>query len=67
VKVISQGEIVAASLKDYLQRHPEIEQKLAKNKKHTFFTTDSVSEFDRKAEALFFGKAVRSEQAVIDT
>jgi len=31
VQVIAQGEIVAASLEDYLQRHTEIETQLSKN------------------------------------
>jgi glutamate racemase len=31
VQVLSQGEIVARSLKDYLQRHPEMEQRIARN------------------------------------
>src|SRR4030095_11370220 len=31
VKLISQGEIVAASLKDYLSRHPEIEKQCSQN------------------------------------
>lgn len=35
------GEITALSLKDYLLRHPEIEEKLSKNGDRTFETTDS--------------------------
>ncbi|MBS1653313.1 MAG: glutamate racemase, partial [Bacteroidetes bacterium] len=40
VKLISQGEIVAHSLKDYLLRHSEIEGKISKNNSRIFFTTD---------------------------
>ena len=59
VQLISQGEIVAASLKDYLKRHPEMEQRLSRNGSHEFYTTDSVEDFDNHAKT-FFGKAVSS-------
>ena len=53
VQLISQGEIVAASLEDYLLRHPEIEKNCSKNSRLQFFTTDSVKDFD-KHSAVFF-------------
>jgi len=59
VKVVSQGEIVTQSLKDYLKRHPEIESKIKKGQNRTFYTTDSTEDFDNKA-SIFFGKAVKS-------
>jgi glutamate racemase len=60
VKVVSQGEIVAESLVDYLDRHPLMEQKLRKNRLRKFFTTDSAEEFDRHATS-FFGDHVESQ------
>jgi len=57
--IVSQGEIVAKSLKDYLNRHPEIEQKCSKSGKLSFYTTDSTEDFDDHA-AIFFGKPVKS-------
>lgn len=59
VELISQGEIVAASLENYLFRHPEIDKKCSKNGKMQFFTTDSPKDFD-KHSAIFFGKKVNS-------
>jgi glutamate racemase len=59
VHLISQGEIVAASLENYLVRHPEIEEGCSKNGKIQFYTTDSVKDFD-KHSAIFFGKPVSS-------
>jgi glutamate racemase len=59
VQIISQGEIVAASLKDYLDRHPEIEQKCSKNNQLQFYTTDSAKDFD-KHSATFFGRELNS-------
>ncbi|HWI89649.1 MAG TPA: glutamate racemase [Flavisolibacter sp.] len=60
VKLVSQGEIVAESLKDYLQRHPEIEVKISKEDKRVFFTTDSIEDFNNKA-TIFFGESVEAK------
>jgi glutamate racemase len=60
VQLISQGEIVATSLKDYLQRHPEIEKKITRNSNLEFYTTDSAEDFDNHATS-FFGRAVSSK------
>lgn len=57
--ILSQGEIVANSLADYLNRHPELEQKCKKNGGLDFYTTDSTEDFDNHA-ANFFGKPVIS-------
>jgi glutamate racemase len=57
VKVISQGDIVAESLSDYLTRHPEIENLCSKSKKLSFFTTDDASDFQNHA-SIFFGEKV---------
>jgi len=59
VKLVSQGEIVAKSLADYLQRHPEIEGQCSRNGQRMFYTTDSVEDFDTNATR-FFGEPVRS-------
>jgi glutamate racemase len=59
VKLISQGEIVAGSLTDYLRRHPEMESRCSKNGRRVFYTTDSAEDFDNHA-ATFFGGAVQS-------
>ncbi|MCC7400990.1 MAG: glutamate racemase [Chitinophagaceae bacterium] len=60
VKLLSQGEIVANSLKEYLHRHPEIETKCSKNSLRSFYTTDSAGDFDNHA-ARFFGEAILSK------
>ena len=59
VKLLSQGEIVAESLKDYLGRHPEIENKISKNGSRVFYTTDDPDDFDNKA-MIFFGEKVET-------
>ena len=60
VMIMSQGKIVAESLKDYLKRHPELEEKCSKNGKILFYTTDSVEDFDRQA-GIFYGNEVKSQ------
>lgn len=61
IKVVAQGDIVADSLAHYLQRHPEMEQRLTKNGHQQFFTTtDDTQDFDHHA-SLFFGEKVKSE------
>ncbi|HEX8377566.1 MAG TPA: glutamate racemase [Pedobacter sp.] len=63
INIISQGELVAASLTDYLRRHPEVEVLCSKNGQRNFFTTESCSDFDQKA-ALFLGEVVNSQQLI---
>jgi glutamate racemase len=60
VKLISQGEIVAISLKDYLERHPEMEERCSKKRRREFFTTDSTEDFDSHA-AIFYGETISSK------
>jgi glutamate racemase len=65
VQIISQGDIVAKSLADYLQRHPEMHNKLSQNGTQQFFTTtDDTADFDHYAE-IFFGQPVKSGFAEI--
>jgi glutamate racemase len=64
VQVVAQGEIVANSLADYLQRHTEIETAISKHGRMSFFTTDDTADFDNHAST-FFGKEVKSEHAHI--
>jgi glutamate racemase len=65
IQVVSQGDIVAHSLVDYLQRHPEMERSISRNKTQRFFTTtDDTEDFDHYAE-LFFSAPVKSGYAEI--
>lgn len=65
VKLISQGEIVANSLRDYLQRHPEMDALCSRNGKRFFYTTDSTEDFDNHAR-LFYGESVNASHIIID-
>lgn len=58
--ILSQGEIVAESLADYLNRHPEIAAKCSQGGAKDFFTTDATEDFDTHA-SIFFGQSVLSK------
>jgi glutamate racemase len=60
VNIVSQGEIVAASLKDYLLRHPDMQEACSKHGTRRFLTTDDVAAFEAHARA-FFGAEVKGE------
>lgn len=64
VQLLSQGGIVAKGLKNYLERHPEMNRNCTKNGTVRFYTTDLPSVFD-KAASIFYGGAVKSEHLAL--
>jgi glutamate racemase len=65
VTLLSQGQIVADSLADYLERHPEMDSQCSKHERLAFFTTDSTADFDNHA-GTFFGQAVQSSHVDLE-
>ncbi|MFW6203089.1 MAG: glutamate racemase [Marinilabilia sp.] len=59
VGVMSQGPVVAASLRDYLRRHPEMDARCSKEGKCRFYTTEHPHTFN-EASALFLNRRVES-------
>lgn len=59
IQVIAQGDIVANSLANYLERHKIMEERISKGGNISFFTTDDTHDFDQHA-AHFFGRSVHS-------
>lgn len=53
IQLLSQGQIVADSLADYLYRHPEIENQLLKEHKKEFFTSGDTQIFNNQATQFF--------------
>lgn len=49
-QIVTQGELVASSLKDYLRRHPEMDAKCTKNGTCTYLTTENPAKFTELAE-----------------
>jgi glutamate racemase len=63
IRVVSQGEIVAQRLSDYLVRHSEIAARCSREGRRDFYTTEKAEIFDRSA-TLFYGKEIRSRQKI---
>lgn len=60
VKLLSQGKIVADSLADYLERHPEMKRRLRPGDGHvTYLTTEEPGRFNDLA-TLFAGQEVKA-------
>jgi len=59
VKLVEQGSIVAESLKDYLTRHPEMEEKCTRETSIEYFTTETVESFEKNA-SLFLGEEIKA-------
>jgi len=61
IRIISQGEIVAQSLADYLNRHAEIAGRCSQQGRRDFYTSEKADIFDRSA-AIFYGREVHCSQ-----
>lgn len=64
IRILPQGELVAESLADYLQRHPEMERKCTKGGTLEFLTTESPDKFDTLA-SLFMQSPVTSTRITL--
>lgn len=61
ISIVSQGHIVAKSLRDYLRRHPEMETSLSRESSCNYLTTEEASRF-ASAATLFMGHTVNAER-----
>jgi glutamate racemase len=57
ISIVSQGPIIAESLANYLQRHPEIERRCSQHGRRDFYSSEKAHIFDKLA-AIFYGKDV---------
>lgn len=60
ISIVSQGEYVAKSLKDYLRRHPEMDALCTRHSRCRFLTTESEEKFKESA-SLFLNRPVQVE------
>jgi len=60
IRVVSQGEIIALSLADYLKSHSEIEARCTKNAFCRYLTTESVEKFSTSA-SIFLNQEIQAE------
>ena len=64
VNVIQQGPIVADSLADYLQRHPEIERHCSRGGTCRYFTTEDPEHFSPLA-SVFVNEPVQARRVIL--
>lgn len=66
IHIIAQGEYVAHSLKDYLQRHPEIDERCTKLGTCRFLTTESEEKFKESATIFLNQEHIKVESISLD-
>jgi len=64
IRIISQGAIVAEKLKEYLNRHSGMDERLSKNGLCSYLTTENADVFNRSA-INFLSMVVDSEQVCL--
>lgn len=64
IQIVSQGDLVSNSLKDYLQRHPEMEERCSRGGKCSYFTTESEDKFKGSA-TIFLNEPIDAVQRVV--
>ena len=65
VKIVPQGEYVAASLKNYLQRHPEMDERCTKHSSTKYYTTESPTKFKENAR-IFMPEEINVERITLE-
>lgn len=64
IRIITQGEIVAQSLKNYLENHPEMQINCSKGGVTKYFTTDNAYDFEVNANK-FLNTSIHAQQVHI--
>ena len=62
--VIPQGQYIAASLEDYLHRHPEMDERLTRGGTCKYLTTESATKF-RESASLFLQEEVNVQRITL--
>lgn len=66
IRIIAQGEYVAQSLRDYLNRHPEMDTRCNKGGNCRFLTTESENKFEESASIFLDQKDIRVESIALE-
>jgi glutamate racemase len=64
ITVVTEGQVVARQLKNYLERHPEIAAKISQGNTVRFLTTDLTDNFSTLGSE-FFGQEIKAEYVVL--
>lgn len=65
VKIVSQGEYVAESLKDYLARHTDMDARCTKNGTVRYYTTENADKF-KEAARIFITEDIQVEHTDLE-
>ena len=65
IRLVSQGQLVAESLEDYLRRHSDIASKCSKNGTCRFYTTESEEKFASMA-SLFLKGEIKAQRVNLE-
>lgn len=65
VHIVTQGELVADSLKDYLRRHPEMDARCTRGATCRYYTTEAEEKFAESA-SLFLNRAVEVKRILLE-
>lgn len=66
IRIVAQGEYVANSLKDYLERHPEMKARCTKNGITRFLTTESEDKFKESASIFLQQDSMKVESISLE-
>lgn len=66
ITLLSQGNLVAHSLKEYIERHPELGSKISQHASINFYTTGDTNLFNQHA-SLFFGAPICAKHCIINS
>lgn len=65
ITLIPQGQYIAASLEDYLHRHPEMNQQLTQGGTTQYFTSESTTKF-RESASLFLKENITAQRVTLN-
>ena len=66
IRTVAQGEYVAHSLKDYLNRHTDMDERCTKNGTCRFLTTESKNKFEESASIFLQQKDIKVESIALE-
>ncbi len=64
VSIVTQGDIVARSLQNYLERHPEMAARVSRNGTVRYLTTESAEKFSEMG-SLFLAKDIKAQSITL--
>lgn len=66
IRIVAQGEYVAQSLRDYLNRHPEMDARCTQGGNCRFLTTESESKFKESASLFLHQEDIKVESIALE-